>query len=149
MAIKNYTAQKSVVIVAAEIEQNLIDNGAVEIRKDITDGKITALKFIIPTRMGMIPIQLPVNVQGVLKVLENDKKTNRRVKVTFDQAEKTAWANLRDWINSQIALIRIGMVDMEQVFLPYVVGPDGRTLYEVAASRGFFLESSDKEKYNG
>lgn len=138
MAIKNYTAQKSVVIVAAEIEQNLIDNGAVEIRKDITDGKITALKFIIPTRMGMIPIQLPVNVQGVLKVLENDKKTNRRVKVTFDQAEKTAWANLRDWVDSQIALIRIGMVDMEQVFLPYVVGADGRTLYEVAASRGFF-----------
>lgn len=66
MAIKNYTAQKSVVIVAAEIEQKLIENGAVEIRKDITDGSITALKFIIPTRMGMIPIQLPVNVQGVL-----------------------------------------------------------------------------------
>lgn len=146
MAIKNYTAQKSVIVVAAEIEQNLIDNGAVEIRKDITDGKITALKFIIPTRMGMIPIQLPVNVQGVLKVLETDKKTNRRVKVTFDQAEKTAWANLRDWINSQIALIRIGMVDMEQVFLPYVVGPDGRTLYEVAASRGFYLNSGNENK---
>ncbi len=146
MAIKNYTAQKSVIVVAAEIEQKLIENGAVQIRKDITNGEITALKFIIPTRMGMIPIQLPVNVEGVLKVLENDKKTNHRVKVSKEQAEKTAWANLRDWVTAQIALIRIGMVDMEQVFLPYVLGPDGRTLYEVAASKGFYLNNGNGNK---
>lgn len=143
--IKNYTAAKTPMKYAAEIEYILIHHGATAIQKDIADGKIIALSFVVPTNVGMVPIQLPVDVDAVFKILEKDKKINRNVKVTFEQAERTAWANLRDWIAAQMALISIGMVRMEQVFLPYVVGSDGRTLYEVAASRGFYLKEGSSE----
>lgn len=145
MTIKNYTASKTPVKYAAEIEQILIEHGAAAIQKDIADGKIIALRFAVPTNVGRVSIQLPVNVDAVFKILEKDKKINRNVKVTFEQAEKTAWANLRDWVAAQMALISIGMVSMDQVFLPYVIGPDGRTLYEVAASKGFYLKEGSSE----
>lgn len=86
-----------------------------------------------------MPFELPVNVEAVYKKLEQDKKSNARVKLSFEQAERTAWKCLLDWTAAQMALIEIGMVKMEQVFLPYVISDDGRTFYEVAASKGFYL----------
>ncbi len=139
MAIKNYTSKKSAVATAAEIEDLLIKHGAKMIQKDITNGNISAFRFVVGTAVGLIPIQLPVNVEAVYKILQKDRKTNRTVKVTMEQAERTAWRCLYDWTAAQMALIEIGMVKLEQVFLPYVVYKDGRTLYEAAAAKGFYL----------
>lgn len=139
MAIKNYTSKKSAVATAAEIEDLLIKHGAKMIQKDITNGNISAFRFVVGTAVGLIPIQLPVNVEAVYKILQKDRKTNRAVKVTMEQAERTAWRCLYDWTAAQMALIEIGMVKLEQVFLPYVVYKDGRTLYEAAAAKGFYL----------
>lgn len=139
MAIKNYTSQKNAIATAAEIEELLIRHGAKRIQKDITNGKISAFSFLVDTAVGLVPIQLPVNVEAVYKILEKDRKTNRAVKVTMEQAERTAWRCLYDWTAAQMALIEIGMVKMEQVFLPYVISDDGLTFYEVAASKGFYL----------
>lgn len=139
MAIKNYTSKKSAVATAAEIEDLLIKHGAKMIQKDITNGNISAFRFVVDTAVGLIPIQLPVNVEAVYKILQKDRKTNRAVKVTMEQAERTAWRCLYDWTAAQMALIEIGMVKLEQVFLPYVVYKDGRTLYEAAAAKGFYL----------
>lgn len=139
MAIKNYTSQKNAIATTAEIEELLIRHGAKRIQKDITNGKISAFRFLVDTAVGLVPIQLPVNVEAVYKILEKDRKTNRAVKVTMEQAERTAWRCLYDWTAAQMALIEIGMVKMEQVFLPYVISDDGRTFYEVAASKGFYL----------
>lgn len=140
MAIKNYTSKKSAVATAAEIEDLLIKHGAKMIQKDITNGNISAFRFVVDTAVGLIPIQLPVNVEAVYKILQKDRKTNRAVKVTMEQAERTAWRCLYDWTAAQMALIEIGMVKLEQVFLPYVVYKDGRTLYEAAAAKGFYLK---------
>lgn len=139
MAIKNYTSKKSATATAAEIEELLIKHGAKMIQKDITNGDISALRFVVDTAVGLVPIQLPVNVEAVYKILQKDRKTNCAVKVTMEQAERTAWRCLYDWTAAQMALIEIGMVKLEQVFLPYVVYKDGRTLYEAAAAKGFYL----------
>ena len=139
MAIKNYTSKKSVTATAAEIEELLIKHGAKMIQKEITNGNISAFRFVVDTAVGLVPIQLPVNVEAVYKILQKDRKTNRAVKVTMAQAERTAWRCLYDWTAAQMALIEIGMVKLEQVFLPYVVYKDGRTLYEAAAAKGFYL----------
>lgn len=45
MPIKNYTSTQNPIKTAAEIEGLLILNGAKSIQKDISDGKITAIKF--------------------------------------------------------------------------------------------------------
>lgn len=139
MAVKNYTSKKSATATAAEIEELLIKHGAKMIQKDITNGNISAFRFVVDTAVGLVPIQLPVNVEAVYKILQKDRKTNRAVKVTMEQAERTAWRCLYDWTAAQMALIEIGMVNLEQVFLPYVVCKDGRTLYEAAAAKGFYL----------
>lgn len=139
MAIKNYTSKKSATATAAEIEELLIKHGAKMIQKEITNGNISAFRFVVDTAVGLVPIQLPVNVEAVYKILQKDRKTNRAVKVTMAQAERTAWRCLYDWTAAQMALIEIGMVKLEQVFLPYVVYKDGRTLYEAVAAKGFYL----------
>lgn len=144
MAIKNYTSKKSATATAAEIEELLIKHGAKMIQKEITNGNISAFRFVVDTAVGLVPIQLPVNVEAVYKILQKDRKTNRAVKVTMAQAERTAWRCLYDWTAAQMALIEIGMVKLEQVFLPYVVYKDGRTLYEAAAAKGFYLTGGSK-----
>lgn len=106
---------------AAEIEATLIINGAKSIQKDCDGGKIIALKFLVDTAIGEIPIALPVNVEAVQKILSAQKKRNSNVKATSEQAERTAWKCLKDWVEAQMALIEIGMVSIDQVFLPYVI----------------------------
>ena len=55
-------------------------------------------------------------------------------------AYRVAWANIRDWVASQMALYETQMVDMPQIFLPFAVGQGGRTLYDhVQTNPGFLL----------
>ena len=44
---------------------------------------------------------------------------------------KVAWANIKDWVEAQMALYETEMVTMPQVFLPFATTKDGRTLSEV------------------
>lgn len=145
MALKNYTSTQSVFKSAMELERILVDHGAMQIQKDTADGKITALRFIVNTAVGIVPFELPVNVEAVYKKLEQDKKSNARVKLSFEQAERTAWKCLLDWTAAQMALIEIGMVKMKQVFLPYAVNKDGRTFFEMIAAKGFYLMGGDDD----
>ena len=143
MALKNYTSTQSVFKSAMELERILVDHGAMQIQKDTADGKITALRFIVNTAVGIVPFELPVNVEAVYKKLEQDKKSNARVKLSFEQAERTAWKCLLDWTAAQMALIQIGMATMDQVFLPYVLNDEGKTLYEVARDSKFLLKGRE------
>ena len=143
MALKNYTSTQSVFKSAMELERILVDHGAMQIQKDTADGKITALRFIVNTAVGIVPFELPVNVEAVYKKLEQKKKSNARVKLSFEQAERTAWKCLLDWTAAQMALIQIGMATMDQVFLPYVLNDEGKTLYEVARDSKFLLKGRE------
>jgi hypothetical protein len=43
---------------------------------------------------------------------------------------RTAWRIIKDWVQAQLALVEINMVTVPQVFLPYAIMQDGRTLWE-------------------
>jgi hypothetical protein len=45
-----------------------------------------------------------------------------------------------------MALLEIGMAKMEEIFLPYMLDPHGRTLFERMEQRGFLLESGKGEE---
>ena len=47
-----------------------------------------------------------------------------------EQAYTTSWANIRDWILAQMALIDARMVKTEEVFFPYLLDQGGQTVYE-------------------
>lgn len=144
-ALKNYTTKIDPMRTAAEIDYILASNGATAIQKDITNGQITALRFTVQTSLGLIPIQLPVNVEAVQQILKKMREQKVRANIDYsqEQAARVAWRCLKSWVEAQMALIQIGMATMDQVFLPYVLNGDGKTLYEVARDSKFLLKGRE------
>lgn len=84
---------------------------------------------------------LPANVDGVRCVMEQ-----QGVKAAKGQAERTAWRNVRDWIMAQMAIIEAGMVQMEEVFLPYMTDGKGRTVYQLYQRGTLALEGGTEQR---
>lgn len=130
MAIKNYTTTISVNKTIGEIQGILSKHGATAIMTEYDNGNVTGLSFKIMTPRGEFGIRLPSNTDRVLQVLKNQRKNNNQVKDTFDQANRVAWRIIKDWIDAQMAILETEMVEMEQIFLPYVLNNKGKTLYQ-------------------
>lgn len=131
MAIKNYTTTIKVEKTISEIQQILAKHKAKAILTEYdNNGNVIALSFKVETPHGEAGIRLPVNVEKVLQVLKNQRRNNSQVKDTREQALKTGWRNIKDWIDAQMALIETEMVTIDQIFLPYILNRDGQTLYE-------------------
>ena len=130
MAIKNYTTTINVNKTIGEIQE-------------YSNGNVTGLSFKIMTSRGEVGIRLPSNTDRVLQVLKNQRKNNNQVKDTFDQANKVAWRIIKDWIDAQMAILETEMVEMEQIFLPYVMNNKGQTLYEAFKKNRILLEDSN------
>ncbi len=142
MPLLNYTTTIPAIKSAGEIEVSLVTHGARSVLKKFDDaGHIESMSFIVNGRFGPLPISLPVNVKPVLTILTNQKKKNSKVVATWDQAERVAFRILKDWVEAQMAILETEMVQMEQIFLPYIVNNGGQTLYEVLESRQFLLGS--------
>lgn len=109
-----------------QIQGQLVKHGAKKILQDYDDaGRITALSFMIDTPLGPRGIRLPANVDAVHKVL-----TKQKVKCDREQAERVAWRIVKDWVEAQMAILESEMVQMEEIFLPYMVSASGQTLFE-------------------
>ena len=85
---------------AAEIDYILASNGATAIQKDIANGQITALRFTVQTSLGLIPIQLPVNVEAVQEILKamRQRKVRGNVDYSKEQAARVAWRCLKSCV---------------------------------------------------
>ena len=103
---------------------------------DYAGGRPTAVSFAIEGPHGMAGFTLPAAVDGTLRVFAKQK-----VKADRQQAERTAWRNVRDWVLAQMALVESCDVPMDQVFLPYLADKQGRTLYDAYASGQLMLEA--------
>lgn len=125
MPIKNYTTKIDCYQSIGEIQGLLAKNGARQIMIDYNEnGKPTGIAFKLVNDNQSQAFILPANIDGVLAVFKEQK-----VKVDIEQAEKTAWRNIRDWIFAQMAFIESGNVKADEIFLPYLT--DGRkTLYQ-------------------
>ncbi len=131
MAIKNYTTTINANKTIGEIQELLRKHGATAIMTEYSNGNVTGLSFKIMTPRGELGIRLPSNTDRVLQVLKNQRKNNNQVKDTFDQANRVAWRIIKDWIDAQMAILETEMVEMEQIFLPYIINNKGQTVYEV------------------
>jgi len=83
---------------------------------------------------------LPANIEAVKRILKKQALTGkipRRYADDIDQATRTAWRILKDWLLAQSALIETGMATVEQVFLPYAQNASGLTLYEALIEKKF------------
>lgn len=151
MPLKNYTTEISAMKSIGEIQGNLVAHGAraIMINYDATK-QPESLSFIIQIKNDAIPFRLPANVAAVEKVLERQLSSSsyrsydqeyqqQRKKKRHEQAFRVAWRILKDWVDAQMAIIETEMVTLQQVFLPYLVVKDDRTLYETMVDKGFYL----------
>jgi len=114
---------------------------------DDNSGRYVALNFTLVLEGQRLTFRMPARIPAVERILF-DQKTPTPLQ--RDKAYQTAWANIRDWLISQFALIDTGMVEPEEVFLPYLLVEEGQTLYERLRARRFLLSAeADAEREPG
>lgn len=154
MFLKNYTSDVPISQTIHRIEQVLIKCGVSGIMKEYGPlGNVVAVTFQIKLE-GAEPwtIRLPANVQKAwdalwLNYADGEKLTpdgmrlqwsrKNKCKADFrDQAERTAWKIIQDWVEVQMSMIQMQQADFREVFLPYAW--DGReTFYNRLKGGGF------------
>jgi hypothetical protein len=123
---------------AGEITALLVSSGASSISYSYEAGRISGLSFIFAVGKQHIPFSLPVRTESIYNFfVARHPATKKRYTLSVDttnklriQAERVAWRQLLRWIQAQLALIETGMVHAEEVFLPYMVNSQNRTLYQ-------------------
>ena len=140
--LKNYTSTVPASRSVAYIESKLVANGAQQILKHYTgDGKLDGIRFTLPVDGQDVLFSLPARVKNCERVLEANLSSRAQPatrKKIPEQAERTAWKILSDWIEAQMAMIELAQVEAMEVFLPYIYHPGSQqTFYELAKSKKF------------
>lgn len=132
MNLKNYTSSVSVVNSINKIEHRLVSAGATHIAKVYDDEKnVKGITFQIPVNDKPLLFKLPAKSDSVFNVLWGEIRRPRpeTKKNIQQQAARTAWKLLSDWVDIQISLIKIQQVELLEVFLPYCWDPSTDKTY--------------------
>jgi hypothetical protein len=128
-----------------EIHTLLAANGARGIATEYdANGSVTDVFFKIFINGKELAFRLPAKADQVYDTLFADKidqphyETSRRRK-----AQNIAWRICKSWLEAQITLINLQQAKIEEVFLPYLVMPGDKTLYEVMKDNQFLLPSGE------
>lgn len=130
MPLKDYTTKKEPEETIQEISKLLKNFGVKGVLSEYDDaGNIISMSFKINIDNQDMGFKLPTDWKPVLKTFEENCQMPRRL-CTEDQARRTAWRLIYHWCDSQLALVRVNMVKIQTIFLPYIVTNDGKTLSE-------------------
>lgn len=135
MNIKNYTSEVTVARSMAHIHEKLVEIGATSINYKVVDKITIGIIFLFDdARAGRtLAFQLKAQVYEAYSILiaeykRPSKETPQKVK---EQAARTAWKILSDWIDIQCSMILLGQAEPLQMFLPYMYDPaTDKTFYE-------------------
>lgn len=139
MALLNYTTEISASKSVGEIQTILMNAKAQSILTEFHSStqRLTSVSFKIASPFGVLAIRMPANVDAVFKCLCQEPKVPRSKK-TWEQAERVAWRIQKDWLEAQLAIVKVKMAELQQVFLPYIQDPmTGETIYERMAATKF------------
>lgn len=141
MNLKNYTSTVPAITSMGRIEKALVSAGATNISKTYEDQVCKAITFrmILPGSMPMF-FQLPAKVEPCFKVLWAEVKrprpdTKNQIR---QQAERTAWKIVADWVEIQLSMILLEQAEPLQIFLPYAYDPrTEQTFYDRVKEGGY------------
>lgn len=120
----------------AEIQEYLKDFG---LRQFVAtfgrDGEVDGCFFVLAIGGNDVPFKIPIRWEPI-----HEMAKQKRTRYVRDerQARRVAWRQVLRWIQAQLALVYTGMVDVQEVFLPYVVDKSGDTLYKSLSNGDFF-----------
>lgn len=139
--IKNYTSSVPAVQSIAWIERRLSHHKASQILKEYdSEARVATIAFIVAINGTKFPFKLPARVYECEKILMAHIRRPRAntVKRVKEQAERTAWKIVADWVDVQLAMIELSQIDFMEVFLSYLYDPSKKqTYFEMIKERGF------------
>ena len=144
----NYTTKIAASRTVGECQQILAQAGASSVAVHYEDGAPAGLSFALKTPHGPRNFTLPVNVDGIQRVLVKANQGGRlrsdgHKSASFESREhaaNVAWRVIKDWLEGSLALIAAGMAGLDEVMLPYLHVAPERTLYQAYREREAALE---------
>jgi hypothetical protein len=128
---------------ASEIQALLGQFGCSAVMIDYDEHKYPcAMAFTVTVlKAQSVSFRLPINVDPIFNIFQKRRSSwDRSNCATKDreQARRVAWRQVLRWIQAQLAMIEVGMVRTEEVFLPYWVNPNtGQSLFQCVLDSGF------------
>lgn len=140
MPIKNFTTKISVEHTINDLQKILAKAKATAILTEYgPDALPSALSFRVDVNGNDIHFCLPVKIDGVAAALKRDREYRDDA-----HARRVAWRIVKDWCDSQMALIDAGQAELAQVFLPYAQTATGETFYQKLKGKGFLQLTGPK-----
>lgn len=144
----NYTTKVAAAQTVGECQQILAQAGASSVAVHYEGGSPAGLSFALKTPHGLRNFTLPVNVDGIQKVLVKANQAGRlrsdgHKSASFESREhaaNVAWRVVKDWLEANLALIAAGMAGLDEVMLPYLHVAPEKTLYAAYRERETALE---------
>jgi len=134
----NYTTTIAASRTAGECQSILAAAGAASVATHFEGGQPSGLSFTLKTPHGVRAFTLPVNVEGVQRVLRKAEKDGKFAGArkgpghfsSREHAARVAWRVAKDWLEANLALIEAEMASLETVMLPYLHVDGERTLWQ-------------------
>jgi len=137
------TTRKEPEETSAEIEKKLSHYWLSKYMKDYKDGEVVGCVFSIELKGKHVPIRLPVRWEPLLE-MANRGETKYIKSGDKQQAKRVAWRQILRWIESQLALVDLEMVELAEVFLPYMMVNSKKTLYQHLVENDMKLIGDEK-----
>jgi hypothetical protein len=115
----------------SQIQAVLSNYGVTAVLTDYKEGRIEAMAF----KINGVPFSLPCRWRSVVQFVGNE-----------DKARRIAWRQIFRWVQAQCALCDTGMVQIDEVFLPYMQVKPGVLFYEQVQQHGANLLSYEGAK---
>ncbi len=140
MALLNYTTKIEAEQTIGEIQKMLSKHGVTAMMTEYDGPHVSAVSFQMKPNGKVMAYKLPCNWRSVLQVFKDQNISMKHPGGREVQAIRTAWRVIKDWIEAQLALVEINMATIPQIFLPYTMMKDGRTLSEhIESNPGMLL----------
>lgn len=131
MPIKNYTSVVPPAKSIAEIQRLLGSSG--QARRVMTeygdDGEVHSIAFQIVVNDRPLAFRLVPKPEAVQRIIES--QTNERRYHGLEQAKRTAWRILKDYLEVALAFAELEQAPIGQLLLGFAISSAGHSYYDV------------------
>lgn len=143
----NYSTDVPVENTVTEIQKLLAGHSVSAMMTEYDGPEVSAVSFRILIAGKPMGFKLPCNWRAVKEIMKAKNNNRKRIRGRLErlvddsdaQAQRVAWRIVKDWVEAQLAMVEVNMVTVPQVFLPYAIMKDGRTLAEHVETDPKFL----------
>lgn len=137
----NYTTKIDPEQTIGEIQRKLSAYGVTAMMTEYDGPQVSAVSFKLHINGKDMAFRMPCNWRAVREIFDkqNIRSTPHKDKNLDNQAVRTSWRIIKVWVEAQLALVEVNMATVPQIFLPYTIMRDGRTLSEHVETNPKFL----------